>query len=91
LVKELVEQQNVSVDIQTQDNKGTPLYLASSRGHLDVVQFLVDRGGKPDLTVGRPEEAISVSFLSRSYSIHPSNAFFDALRPIEGITYRLQA
>jgi len=43
------------------------------------------------LTVAAPEEAISVSFLSRSYSIHPSNAFFDALRPIEGITYRLQA
>ncbi len=43
------------------------------------------------LTVAAPEEAMSVSFLSRSYFIHPSNAFFDALRPIEGITYRLQA
>jgi DNA polymerase III subunit alpha len=43
------------------------------------------------LTVAAPEESMSVSLLSRSYSIYPSNEFFDALRPIEGLTYRLQA
>jgi len=43
------------------------------------------------LTVAAQEEAMSVSFLSRNYSIYPSNEFFDALRSIKGITYRLQA
>jgi DNA polymerase III subunit alpha len=43
------------------------------------------------LTVTAPEEAMSVSLLSRSYSIDPSNEFFDALRSIEGVAYRLQA
>jgi DNA polymerase III subunit alpha len=43
------------------------------------------------LTVAAPEESMSVSLLSRSYSIYPSNEFFDALRPIEGLTCRLQA
>lgn len=43
------------------------------------------------LTLTASEEAMSVYLLSRSYSIHPSNEFFDDLRSIEGITYRLQA
>ena len=43
------------------------------------------------LTLTAPEEAMSVVFLSRIYSIRPSNEFFDALCPIEGITYRLHA
>jgi Ankyrin repeats (3 copies) len=49
LVKELVKQRNVAVDITTQDNKSTPLHLAASRGHLHVVQFLVDQGADPKL------------------------------------------
>jgi DNA polymerase III subunit alpha len=43
------------------------------------------------LTVAAPEEAMRVVCLSRNYSIHPSNELFDALRPLEGITFRLQA
>ncbi len=38
-----------------------------------------------------PEETWHVACLSRSYSICPSNEFFEAIRSIEGVTYRLQA
>ena len=43
------------------------------------------------VTVTAPEEAISVGFLSRKYRIQPSNEFLATLRPLEGVTYRLQA
>ena len=43
------------------------------------------------VTVTAPEEAIRVALLSRNYRIQPSNEFFATLRPLEGITYRLQA
>ena len=43
------------------------------------------------VTVTAPEEAISVALLARNYRIQPSNEFFATLRPLEGITYRLQA
>lgn len=44
LVKELIEYEEIPVDIQTQNYKNTALHLASSRGHLDVVEFLLEKG-----------------------------------------------
>ena len=49
LVKELIEYENVPVDIQTKNYKNTALHLAASRGHLDVVEFLLERGANPEL------------------------------------------
>jgi DNA polymerase III subunit alpha len=43
------------------------------------------------LILTAPEETGNVTCLSRSHSIYPSNEFFEAIRSIEGITYRLQA
>lgn len=49
MVRELVEQLHIPVLTQNYTHKNTPLHLASSRGHLDVVQFLVDQGAGLDL------------------------------------------
>ena len=38
-----------------------------------------------------PEEAMEVILQSHSHRINPSNDFFDALRPIAGVAYQLQA
>jgi len=58
-----------------------------------LAQTLAQHPGKCPLTLHltASDEAMRVEFLSKSYSIHPSNEFFDALRSIEGLTYRLQA
>lgn len=49
MVKELVEDENVPVDIQTQSNQNTALHLAASRGNLNVVEFLIEKGANPNL------------------------------------------
>lgn len=38
-----------------------------------------------------PEESMQVVCLSRDYSIYPSDEFFEALRALQGIRYRLRA
>lgn len=38
-----------------------------------------------------PEEAMHITCFSRSYAVHPSNAFFEAIQTIQGVTCRLQA
>ncbi len=49
LVKELIGYENIPVNIQTQNNENTALHLASSRGHLDVVELLLEKGADPNL------------------------------------------
>jgi ankyrin repeat protein len=65
LVKELVERRNVSVNIQTYNNKSTPLHLAASRGHLDVVEFLVNQGANPNITDGEGGSALHYAAAGR--------------------------
>ena len=65
LVKELVEQRSVAVDITTQDSKSTPLHLAASRGHLHVVRFLVDHGADPKLLDGEGGSALHYAAAGR--------------------------
>ncbi|MEL6606971.1 MAG: DNA polymerase III subunit alpha [Bacteroidota bacterium] len=43
------------------------------------------------ITVTAPEEAMQVVLFSQQYRVAPSNALFEALRPLSGVTYRLQA
>jgi hypothetical protein len=50
LVKELVTCEEIPIDIQTTSKQNTPLHLAASRGHLDVVQFLAEQGANLALT-----------------------------------------
>jgi DNA polymerase-3 subunit alpha len=84
-------------EVRDKLSKSLQLHLAATQVNATLItqleQVLAQYPGACPLTltVASLEEAMSVSFLSRSYLIHPSNEFFDALRPIEGITYRLQA
>ena len=43
------------------------------------------------VTIAAPEEAMEVMLQSRSHRINLTNAFFDALSHIEGVSYQLQA
>ena len=84
-------------EVRDKMSKSLQLHLSVKQVNAGLVTqlekaFVQHPGACPlTLTVVAPEEAMSISFLSRSYFIHLSNEFFDALRPIEGITYRLQA
>ena len=49
IVLELVGYENIPVNIQTQNKKNTALHLASSRSHLDVVEYLLEQGADPNL------------------------------------------
>ena len=42
------------------------------------------------VTVAAPEEAMSVTLMANSYGIQLSNELLAVLRPLEGLTYRLQ-
>ncbi|MEL6152580.1 MAG: DNA polymerase III subunit alpha, partial [Bacteroidota bacterium] len=58
-----------------------------------LTQAITQHPGSCSLTViiTSPGEAMDVTLLSRNFRIQPSNAFLEALKPIEGVTYRLQA
>lgn len=43
------------------------------------------------VTISAPEDRMSVALRSRSHRVAPSNALFDALRSLEGVTCKLQA
>jgi Ankyrin repeats (3 copies)/Ankyrin repeat len=58
IVRELVEQRSIAVDIRTQGDKSTPLHLSASRGHLDIVKFLVEKGAKVEDTDAEGSSAL---------------------------------
>ncbi len=48
--------------VNTADNDGaTPLYIASQKGHLEVVRELLARGANPGLATNRGSTALSIA------------------------------
>jgi DNA polymerase-3 subunit alpha len=84
-------------EIRSKMSKSLQLYLPVQRVNPALTtrleQVLSQYPGSCALTLVLtvPEETWHITCLSRSHSISPSNEFFEAIRSIEGVTYRLQA
>ncbi|MEM9417386.1 MAG: hypothetical protein AAF963_03480, partial [Bacteroidota bacterium] len=87
LLSEVREKMSKSLAVQlpiTSVNEALTTQLAQAVAHAPGPCKLT-------VTVTAPEEAMQVALCSQQYRIQPSDALFAALRPLEGITYRLQA
>ena len=69
-----------------------PAPLASEELASQLAQILGEHPGKCPISVivTAPKEEMNITLRSRSKSIQPSNALFDALRQVEGVRWRLR-
>lgn len=86
LLSEVRERMSKSIDIQV------PISMINQALATQLAQVVTQSPGSCSLTitVTAPEEAMQVALYSQRYRVQPSNALFAALKPIMGITYRLQ-
>ncbi len=84
-------------EIRERMSKSLQLHLSVQQVNGDLAnrleKILAQHPGKCPLMLHLtdPEEVVQVVGLSRGYKVKPSNAFFEAIQAVQGVTCRLQA
>ena len=69
IVKYLIEEKKVNINIREIYNRRTPLHIASERGFLDIVKYLIEKGANINIVDVLPETACQLSIRNKHVDV----------------------